>query len=86
MSIVFRLHTVMSKTVRFPTNQFSISTQFSFICPIDRSLARATTPGSGGPGSVGNKGVLRIPQIPILTGTLPSDCLVSYAGHSLGVS
>ena len=30
-----------------------------------------------------NEGVLRIPQSSSKTGTLPSDCLVSYPGHSL---
>ena len=33
-----------------------------------------------------NEGVLLIPQSPSITGTSPSDCLVSYAGHSLGGS
>ena len=35
-------------------------------------------PGQGGPGSDGNKGVLHIPQSSSITGTSPSDCLVSY--------
>ena len=43
----------------------------------------ATIPGHSGPGSDGNKGVLRIPQSSSITGTSPSDCLVSYLGHSL---
>ena len=29
-------------------------------------------------------GVLHIPQNSSITGTSPSDCLVSYPGHSLG--
>ena len=37
-----------------------------------------------GPGSDGNEGVLRIPQSSSITGTSPSDCSVSYPGHSLG--
>ena len=37
-------------------------------------------------GSSGNKGVLRIPQSFRITGVSPSDCLVSYPGHSLGES
>ena len=41
-------------------------------------------PGQSGPGSNGNEGVLRIPQSSSITGTLPSDCLVSYPGHLLG--
>ncbi len=38
------------------------------------------------PGSNGNEGVLRIPQSSRITVTSPSDCLVSYPRHSLGVS
>ena len=46
------------------------------------ALSGATTPGQSGPGSNGNEGVLRIPQItPALLGTSPSDSLVSYPGH-----
>ena len=37
-----------------------------------------------GPGSDGNKGVLRIPQSSSITGASPSDCLISYPGYSLG--
>ena len=51
-----------------------------------RTLSGATTPGQSGPGSDGNKGVLRIPQSSSITGTSLSGCLVSYLGHSLGVS
>ena len=47
-------------------------------------LSSATTPGQAGVGSNGNEGVLRIPQSPSISGTLLSDCLVSYPGHSLG--
>ena len=57
--------------------------QLSSIWPIDRILSGATTPGQSGPGSDGNEGVLRIPQSSSFTGTSPSDCLVSYPGHSL---
>ena len=41
--------------------QFSISTQFGSIWPIDRTPSGATSWGQSGPGSNGNKGVLRIP-------------------------
>ena len=51
---------------------------------MDRALSGATTPGQSGPGSDGNEGVLRIPQSSSTAGTSPSDCLVSYPGHSLG--
>ena len=36
-----------------------------------------------GPASDGNEKVLRIPQCFYITETSPSDCLVSYPGHSL---
>ena len=52
---------------------------------IDRTLSGATTPDQSGPGSDGNKRVLRIPQSCCNTGTSPLDCLVSYQGHSLGM-
>ena len=47
-------------------------------------LSGATILGQSGPGSDGNEGVLRIPLSSSITGTSPSDCLVSYPGHSLG--
>ena len=50
--------------------------QFSSIQPIDRAL-------SGEPTSKGNEGMLYIPQSHHITGTLTSDCLVSYLGHLL---
>ena len=43
----------MSKTVLFQIIQFSISTQFSSIWPIDKTLSSSTTPGQSGPGSDG---------------------------------
>ena len=49
------------------------------------TLSSATTPGQSGPGSNGNERVLRIPQSPSITGTSPSDCLMSYPGYLLGV-
>ena len=47
-------------------------------------LLGATTPGQSKPGSDGYEGVLHISQSSIITETSPSDCLVSYPGHSLG--
>ena len=52
--------------------------QFSSIQPIDRVLSGATTLGQSGPGNDSNEGVLCIPQSSSITGTSPSDCLVSY--------
>ena len=72
----FCLHTVKCQTI-----QFSISTQFSSNGPIDRALLGATTPGQSGPGSNNNEGVLHIPQSSRITGTSPSDCVVSYTGY-----
>ena len=43
-------------------------------------------PGQSGPGGDGNEGVLCIPQSSSIAVTTPSDCLVSYTGHSLGGS
>ena len=60
--------------------------QFNSIWPIDRALSDATIPGQSRPESHGHENVLRIPQSPGITGTLPSDHLVSYPGHPLGVS
>ena len=57
--------------------------QFSFIQPIDRVISDATIPGQSEPGSSVIEGVLHISQSPSITGTSPSDCLVSYLGHSL---
>ena len=73
----------MSKIVLFQAVQFSISTQFSSISPIDRTLSAANRAGQSGTGSDGNEGVLRIPQSSSNTGSSPSDCLVSYQRHSL---
>ena len=41
------------------------------------ALSSATTPGQSGPGSNGHEGVLRIPQSSSITGTWPSNSLVS---------
>ena len=58
--------------------EFSISSQFSSIWLIDRTLLGATTLGQNGPGSGGNEGLLHIPQRSSITGGWPSNCLVSY--------
>ena len=82
ISIVF-VHTLLNvKTVLFKIIQFSISTQFSSIWLIDRTLSGVTTLGQSWPGSDGNKGVFHIPQSSSITGTLLSDCFVSYPGPS----
>ena len=65
---------------------FSVITQFISIWSIDRYLLGITTPGQSGPGNNGNQGVPRIPQSSSITRASTSDCLVPYAGHSLGGS
>ena len=55
----------------------------SSIWPIDKILSGATTQVQSGPGSDGNERVLRIPQSSSITEASPSDCLVTYTGHSL---
>ena len=47
------------------------------------ALSDATIPAQSERGSNGNEGVLHISQRSSITGTSPSNCLVSYAGHSL---
>ena len=76
-------HSLNVKIVLFQVIRFSVSTQFSSIWPIDRTLSGTTTPDQNGSGNDGNKGVLRIPQNSRITGTSPLDCLVSYPEHSL---
>ena len=71
------------ETVLFQAIQFCISTQFSSIWPIDRAQWGATSLRERWPGSDGNEEVLCIPQSSRITGTSPSDCLVSYPGHTL---
>ena len=73
----------MSQTSLFQAIQFNTSTQFISIWLIDRTLSGATTPGQSGPGSDGNEGAIHIPQSSSITGSSPSDCLVSYSRHSL---
>ena len=73
----------MSKSVLFQAIQFSISTLLSPILLKDRTLSGVTTPDHSRPRSYGNERVLRIPQISSITVISPSDCLLSYPGHSL---
>ena len=68
----------MIKTVQYQTIQFSTSTQFSSIWPIDRTFSGATTLGQSGIGSDGNEGVLRVPQSSSNTGTSSPYSLVLY--------
>ena len=60
-----------------------MNTQFSFIWPIQWTLAVATTLGQSGPGSVGSQGVLCIAQSSCIARALLSDCLLLYLGLSL---
>ena len=83
ISLDFVYKQLNGKMVVFHTIQFSISTQFSSIWPIDRTLSCVNTPGQSGPRSDDNEGVLNIFQSSRITGTSSSDCLVSYPGHPL---
>ena len=65
----------------------------SFICRFKcqlylthRALSGAPIPGQSQPGNDDNRWVLHIPQSVSITGASPSDCLVSYSGHSFGES
>ena len=57
--------------------------QFSSIWPTDMTLSGAITSDESGHGGDGNIEVLHIPQSFSITGTSTSECLGSYAGHSL---
>ena len=72
----------MSKTVLFQAIQFSTSTQFSSIWPINRTLSGATTPSQSGSRSNGNERVIRIPKAPALLEP-HHQFLYSHTGHSL---
>ena len=54
-----------------------MSKQFSSIWLKDGTLSGATIPGQSEPGSNSNEGVIRTLQNSSITGTSPSDCLVS---------
>ena len=72
------------ETVLFQTIQFSICTQVSSIWLIDRILSGDPVPGQNGPGSNSHEEVLHISHSSSITGTSPSDCLLSYPGYSFG--
>ena len=74
----FCLHILKCKSIIFQTIEYSISTHFSSIWLIDRTLSGATTPGQNGPGCDGNEGALCILQSSSITGASPSDCFMSY--------
>ena len=55
----------------------------SSIWPTDGTWTGTTNLGQSGLGSNGNEGALYIPQSSRIRAS-PSDCLVTYVGHSLG--
>ena len=77
----------MASSIATYQSKFNISHLFTdIICSIwliDRTLSNATTPGQSGSGRNGNEEVLHIPLIS-KAGASPSNCLMSYSGHSLG--
>ena len=88
---LLNVQTVIFQTIQFNTVLvWSIDRTLSgaitvFVWPIDRTLSGAITSGQSETGSDGNEGMLSIPQNSRVTGTSPSDYLVSYLGNSLGV-
>ena len=86
----------MQKQFPFQTIQFSISTRFKYqnSCFSNISTQLIIFDSDIGPhqvlplparvdvGAMKNKGVLRILQSANMTGISPSNCLVSYLGHS----
>ena len=92
ISVVFVHSQLNVKTILFQVIQFYISTQFSSIWPIDRTLSSATYPGLSGSESDDNEGVLCIPQflyywnltISVISGTLVKGCL-SFCRGAVGV-
>ena len=75
----------MSKLL-FQGIQFNISSQFSTIRHLYRTLLGSTTPSHSESGIDDNEGVVCILQSSSIIGALPSDCLVSYPENSLGES
>ena len=66
MMMLFLFTQLNVKTALFQAIQFSVSTQYTSIWPIDRTLSDTTTRRQSRPGSNGNKEVLPIPQTPEL--------------------
>ena len=83
-NLIVKNISISNYSVLRKTTPFGISMPLVLFNPY-RALSSANTPDESGPRSDGNEGVLRIPLSSRITGTLPSDCLVSHAGHSLGV-
>ena len=69
--------TVLIQTLQFSISMFNIKTVLFEIIQFSISTQFSS-------GCDGNEGVLRIPQNSSIIGTSPSDCLVSYLGHSWG--
>ena len=74
------------QAVQFQTIQFSISHLLTLSLNAKQFYLTygATTPCQSGPGSDGNEEVLHISQSFRISGVSPSDCLMSYPGHSQG--
>ena len=71
---IFNAKSIFIHTDLFQTIQVSISTLFSSIWSIVRTVPSTTTPGQNRPGNNGNERVLRIPQSSSISGSWPSDC------------
>ena len=85
ISTLFKCQLVLCLTIQSSINYvFALILNVKqFYWPIDKTLSSATILGLSGPGSIGNEEIPCISQSSCITGTSPSDCLMSYAGHSL---
>ena len=66
INIVYVQKQLNVKTVLFQVIQFCISTQFRSICPIDRTLSGATSPGRVDLGAMAMKECFAFPKAPAL--------------------
>ena len=85
-SVSPRIWTCVTVSISYDDNHYTTGTSmFAYIVcsiwPIDRTLSGATSPCQSEAGSNGNERVLHIPQIS-KAGSSPSDCFMSYPGHS----
>ena len=76
---------ILSSSVKhkYAVIQCNISTNYSSVWPIDKTLSGTTSPGQSGLSSDGNKGILHTSKSSSVTETSPSDCLVPYLQNAL---
>ena len=77
--------TFLFQAIQFYSNHFSISMLVVLFKPIDRGPIRCYHCGPEWDlGAMAMKGYSAFPKTPAMLETSPSDCLLSYPGHSLG--